>query len=134
LSAQDTYLAKGYFEPSAALGAFIGIGRESMKHGFNRLCFAVDISWALGKMPELQRLMEYEKMINPGIRDLPVVALCMYNKNFFGPEVINELLRVHPHRFCDEGQIKENPDFVPAGGFVKGMLGKIKGIKDFFGK
>src|SRR5262249_48169172 len=64
--------------------------------GFTGLRITEEMTWALGAAGASEQLFEYETTLNMVYHQLPIVALCQYNRTRFEPKVIVEALRTHP--------------------------------------
>lgn len=133
-SAEDTYLASGFFNPEKTLKMFLKFAEESIEHGYKYVYFAGDMTWASKNISEIGQLLRYEKNVNDRIENALLAAVCMYNKNFFTPEIINDLILLHPQRVSGQGKIIKNIDFLLEEKSVSKYIGKIIKKSGFFGQ
>jgi hypothetical protein len=74
---------------------------------------ACEMSWAeeLRSSPALGELVSYEAKVNKVARNFPWVALCLYDLDLFGGDVVVPMLKTHP-KVLFSGMLVENPYFV----------------------
>jgi PAS domain S-box-containing protein len=109
---RETYLAHGDFDPDAMLAMAEAAAAQAVGDGYGALRILGEMSWALGDGAKLQRLMEYEVMVNDRIARLPAVAVCQYDRRRFSPEIIRDVIRTHP-LVAIGGRVCRNFYYVP---------------------
>ncbi len=96
LTGRDAYLPDGEFRPQAMIDFFRSEERQAKEEGFAGLWASGETSWALGREPGCDRLIEYESLLAQ-LADLRnSVILCQYNEPFLGRPCIHDVLRTHP--------------------------------------
>ena len=112
LDAADTYLKQGYFDPERMTRSFAELEKSALMHGFSGLRAMGEAAWFLSKLPGTQRLIEYEAAVNGFFQNSKTRALCLYDENRFGKDVLLEVLHTHPAVFI-YGVLRDNPHYVP---------------------
>ena len=56
------------------------------------------MTWVLEDVPGGDKLVDYERKLNEFVRGRKIGLVCMYNQQRFGPDMINLMLRIHPHK------------------------------------
>lgn len=93
---EDAYFEPGYFSPELMIEAIRRKTEETKQQGYTSLRIAAEMSWALLGGPGVERLMEYESIVNHLYEELDVSAICLYNKTRFTPEMIRHVILTHP--------------------------------------
>ena len=109
-----TYLRSGSFTGEHMLEYWADWGRttfEAERWPFAR--GATDMSWAqeMGSEPMLDDFLNYELQATLIARMYPQVALCLYDLDLFGGNVIIPVLKVHP-KVLFRGTLLENPYYL----------------------
>ena len=109
-----TYLRSGSFTGERMLEYWVDWGRttfEAERWPFAR--GATDMSWAgeMGSEPMLDDFLNYELQATLIARMYPQVALCLYDLDLFGGNVIIPVLKVHP-KVLFRGTLLENPYYL----------------------
>ena len=80
---------------------------------------AGDMAWGLGKMPSTKELACWEAVYDLCFAPrIPIVALCHYDLNLFGGDVVLDVLRSHPLCIVDEA-IHRNSFYMPPTDFLE---------------
>jgi PAS domain S-box-containing protein len=111
---RDVYLAGGRFDPEAVFDFAAGAGAQAVGAGFRALRIAGEMTWVLRGDPGADRILEYERKVNERIPELPVTAICQYDRTRFSPEVIRDVIRTHPLVVVGD-RVCRNFYFVPPG-------------------
>ncbi len=114
----QAYLQHGHFDPDEMLGFLADAIRETKATGFPALRFAGEMTWALGKDPGTERLIEYEVRLNDLLRKSDALCICQYNRRRFSAEIILQVLRSH-NIVIYGGHVCTNPYFVPPAEFLR---------------
>lgn len=112
--AEDTYTKDGSFDADGMLAFWRQWGERTFEQEKCRFARAVtDMSWAqeLFSTPAVNDFMAYEVEATRFARRYPQVALCLYDIDRFGGNVIIPALRVHP-KVLFAGILLENPYYV----------------------
>ena len=92
----ESYVREGYFDPDR----MIDLLRKSMEiaigKGYEGLRVTGEMTWALGKQRGGERLIEYEAKLNYFFPRNSALAVCQYNATRFPPEVLLDVIKVHP--------------------------------------
>lgn len=99
LTAADSYVKGGVFDPDAMIVLLRAETKKALDEGFSVLRVTGEMSWALSGLPGSERLIEYENKLNlffPGSRCL---AICQYDRRRFDAAVLLDILRTHPFAF-----------------------------------
>lgn len=108
---RESYLAGGAFDPDRMLAFVARATAEAKAEGYTGLRIAGDLGWALDGPPGTGRLMEYEARVNRFFPEHDCLAVCLYPRKGFPPEMLREVIRTHPIVIHD-GQVCHNPFFV----------------------
>lgn len=95
-SERETYGSHAGFSPHEMLATLVDGSHAAQGDGFQGLRASGEMAWPVNDAEEIQPLMEYEARVNGFLEDHPVMALCLYDRNRFPPEVIIDVLRAHP--------------------------------------
>jgi PAS domain S-box-containing protein len=114
---QDTTLKEGRFVPETLLRFWADAVEASTAAGFSGLRIVAEMTWSLHGDPGTEQLIEFEAKVNDLVRRRPIVAICQYNRRRFSPEVILNVIRVHPLVFFD-GLLCRNPYYIPPQEFL----------------
>jgi PAS domain S-box-containing protein len=96
MSANDTYLQGGRFQPCAMIDLLKRETEQALAEGYAGLRATGEMTWAQRGLPGCGRLIEYEVQLNaffPGSRCL---ALCQYDLRYYEPSLLFEALMTHP--------------------------------------
>jgi|GEM_PF-2646102 len=94
----EAYFPSGKFVPAELLRRIELIHGGSLKSGFSGTFFFGTASFILPEknVPGANRFFEYEAMVNGVLRGKSRVnALCIYEREIFGKELLRESLRIH---------------------------------------
>jgi signal transduction histidine kinase len=114
---RETTLKEGHFVPETLLRFWADAADAATAAGFSGLRIVAEMTWALHGDPGTKRLIEFEAKVNDLVRSHPIVGICQYNRGRFAPEVILNVIRVHPLVFF-EGLVCRNPYYVPPQEFL----------------
>ena len=106
----DTYLKKGIFEPDAMINALTLEVKRSLAAGYTTFRATGELMWAVNLPSALLRLHEYEALLDLRFPDR-FIGLCQYNETSFHPEIISQMLRVHP-KVIARGRLIKNPYYI----------------------
>lgn len=96
VTARDSYLRDGRFDPHAIISFFSSSIDEAVKEDYTGLRVAGETSWILRDLRSLDDWIAWEAMVNVAFRNRPFKGLCQYNvKRFFGDMVV-KVLKTHP--------------------------------------
>lgn len=96
LTAADVYVDSGDFHPRHMLEFVKHQERQALDDGFAGVWFTGEMTWALGTGPGIDRLIEYEGLLEALQNRQKTVILCQYNVQRFGRPYIHDILHLHP--------------------------------------
>lgn len=103
----QTYLKHGVFEPEKMIEGLMQEIEFTLSKGFSVFRGTGELGWASALPSALLRLYEYEEMLDSRL-SAAFIALCQYNETLFSPELLGQMLRVHP-KVLTRGRLFENP-------------------------
>lgn len=112
-SQAETYLKHGVFEPQAMIDGLTAEVERTLTLGFKTFRATGELAWAVSLPSALMRLHEYEAKLD-SIFPEAFIGLCQYNETSFRPDIISQMLRVHP-KIVTRGRLVKNPFYVPRG-------------------
>ncbi len=98
LSREETYHQSGVFDPEAMIALIGSLEQEALSQGYKGVRGLGEMTWALEDVPGADKLVEYERQLNEFVKRHKMGIVCLYNQQRFGPEMINLMLRIHPHK------------------------------------
>lgn len=114
----DTYLQTGAFEQDAMLDFWQErLAQARDKDDYAGVRAAAEMTWALDEGTALDRLVEYEAMLNTIYPGEDYVVLCQYNRERFPADVLSDVIRNHPLVIYD-GTVCQNVYYYPPEEFV----------------
>lgn len=110
---QDSYLLDGAFSPGDMLAFWErGVGAAFADDGYPFLRAVGEMTWALGDLPGVELLVDYEAELNRFLPKYPQTILCLYDlERFTDGEVLIEILRTHP-KVLMSGTVIVNPWYI----------------------
>ena len=96
LTAEESYLSGGYFDPEKMVEFYEAALRTAIEEGYRVIRITGEATWALREYPGVERLMEYEAKVHKMLIRYPQITLCQYNVTRFRGDMIMDVLRVHP--------------------------------------
>ncbi|WP_433634476.1 MEDS domain-containing protein [Halomicrococcus sp. NG-SE-24] len=96
----ETYLQNGSFDPDEMIQFYADAAAEATED-FEALRLVAEMSWMEADDTTVEQLMKYESKINDLFDTEDVLAICQYDRDLFTPEVINNIVRTHPHLIYD---------------------------------
>ncbi|AGB39434.1 MEDS domain-containing protein [Natronococcus occultus] len=96
----ETYLRDGSFD-SAEMIQFYADATAAATEEFEALRLVAEMSWIRADETTIEQLMEYESKINDLFDREDVLAICQYDRDLFDPELIQNVIRTHPHLIYD---------------------------------
>ena len=109
---RDGFLRPGSLRPAEVEPLLAEKAEQSVREGGGALRVSADAHWLLDASPTLDRLLEYEQMLQRLSRDHPFVALWRYDRRSFSPALLRAVLRVHPV-LIRRGRAHRNHLFAP---------------------
>ncbi len=96
LSADESYLKEGVFDPDGMIGLLRAETEAAVAAGYGALRITGEMTWALRGRAGSDRLMEYEAKLNHFLPVNPCLAICQYDRNRFEAGVLLDVLSTHP--------------------------------------
>jgi signal transduction histidine kinase len=93
---REAYLASGAFNPHAMISFLEETVRQAAAAGRTGFRVTAEMTWALGQECGCDRLIEYEALLSEFFPGSRVTAICQYNRQRFGADMIRDVLRTHP--------------------------------------
>lgn len=119
LTAADSYLKEGDFDPDRMLTVLRGAEAEALSEGYAGLRVTGEMTWALGGEAGTERLMEYESKLNEFFPGSMSSAICQYDGRRFAAETLLEMLQNHPNVYIGpENYDNRHAYYVPPSGFL----------------
>jgi len=115
LTAEETYLRTGEFDREAVVEFWRDALDRARARGFEGFRAAAEMTWALDSETDPDALAEYETLLNTVYSGEDYTALCQYNRNRFGPEIISDVVRSHP-LLTSDGTVHHNTRYKPPEG------------------
>ncbi|GAG34605.1 unnamed protein product, partial [marine sediment metagenome] len=85
LTADDTYLKQGVFDPDGMIALLQTETERALAEGYAALRVTGEMSWALRGLPGSERLIEYEAKLNEFFPGSKCLAICQYDRRAFDP-------------------------------------------------
>jgi PAS domain S-box-containing protein len=117
LPVADSYMRGGGFDPEGMVSFLRRETDRAVGEGYGALRAAGEMSWALGSLVGSNHLIEYESKLNIFIPGSRCLALCLYDKRRFSPEILLQVLSTHPVAVIGT-QLYENIHYIPPGNFL----------------
>lgn len=96
LSASNTYLSGGVFDPGTMLSLLQSETERALKEGYAALRVAAEMTWALQGVRGSERLIEYEAKVNTFFPGSKCIGLCQYDRRCFSARALLNVLHTHP--------------------------------------
>jgi PAS domain S-box-containing protein len=96
LTPEDAYLRPGVFDPDAMVALLRAETEQALTEGYAALRVTGEMTWALRGLPGSERMIEYEIRLSEFFSGRQCLALCQYDRQRFGPEVLLDVLWTHP--------------------------------------
>ena len=121
--AEDVYCPGGRFNPQEIIAGMVPRYDKAKKAGYKGMRSCGEMSWALKGIPNSERFLEYEALINTVTSDFPFTGMCLYDARLFRGDVLFKVLQVHPYMIA-RGQIVRNPFYTRPEEFLKDFTPK----------
>lgn len=125
LADKEIFFEHKIFNPDLLMRFYQEACNAAQQEGFNGLRVAQEMSWALEVASDFPRLMEIGAGLSLFLRANNALALCQYDRNRFGPEVILNAIYTHPLVIVSE-KVCKNFYHVPPEEFLKPYQPEIK--------
>lgn len=108
----DESVSAATFDPEAMIDTVRRVVEEARTAGFQGLRLVADMTWALQRQIDRERLLTYEALGTHLLRTIPMQALCLYHRGRSSPGLIRDALRTHPNAIVD-GRVCPNFYYEP---------------------
>ncbi|UPV76441.1 MEDS domain-containing protein (plasmid) [Halorussus limi] len=98
---QETYLRNGAFDPDEMVEFYADVVAAATEE-FEALRIVAETSWLESDAATVEQFMEYESKVNDLFAEEDCLALCQYDRRAFPSEVVQEVVRTHPHLIYDD--------------------------------
>lgn len=102
-TADDSYLAEGFFDPDTMVAALTREVADSLEAGYTGFRVSGEMGWARRDIPGAERLAEYETKVNDVFAGHRASAICQYDARLFDAAALDEFDRSHP------GAVQQEP-------------------------
>ena len=96
LTADDAYLKQGVFDPEGMITLLRTETEQALAEGYAALRVTGEMTWALRGLPGSERLIEYEAKLNEFFPSSSCLAICQYDRQAFGADLLLDVLSTHP--------------------------------------
>ena len=97
-SSKDTYYKTGEFDPEGMYVLLAKMEQEALSGGYEGVRGCGEMTWMFRDVPGSEKLVEYEENLKAFLFGRKLCVMCLYNRDKFGPEMINLMLRIHPEQ------------------------------------
>lgn len=118
LNKDEAYVRGGKFDVNEMIKTLKQIEKVMKEKGYSGVRTAGEMTGFLDGVPGSEKLIEYESKLNDFIGDKKFVTLCLYNEKKFNRDVLNNVIRTHPHIIL-YGEPHENKYFYTAPEYFK---------------
>ena len=121
VTAKETYLKDGQFDPDRMIKALGEETDKALAEGYSALRGTGEMTWALAGEPGSERLVEYEARVNEFLQtNKKFYGLCQYDRRRFDSEMLLDILHTHPNVvFGREGFDNSQMYYVPPAAFME---------------
>src|SRR4029077_1234308 len=113
----QTYLKSGSFDPDCVLSFWKEATQSALSEGFSALRATGETEWLAGGHPAPERWIECESRVADTLTQNNCFALCQYDRRILKPEIILDLIRMHPI-VVYRGTVCRNLYYVPPDDFL----------------
>jgi DNA-binding CsgD family transcriptional regulator len=115
--ASDVCLQSGRFSVDRTTSFLADSAIQAAEAGFPALRVVVDMGWLLPQPQGMDELLLYESAVHELAEQMSAVVMCMYDLQFFGGELLVEVLKSHETVLLD-GTVLVNPYYQVGAGHV----------------
>ncbi|GFO64639.1 MEDS domain-containing protein [Geomonas paludis] len=114
LPVKQAWFSGGAFKQERVMELLRNICAGAATEGFSGTRIICDMAWAV-KDPKSQELLHrFERDLTAFAEEQDTALLCLYDRRLFSPELLLELVRIHPG-LVSGGRVCQNPLFIPPG-------------------
>jgi len=110
-AASEVFLSDGMFSSERAVQALHSRAAALRDCGFESIFVVVDMTWIFEAALGAARIAELESMIDKALQNKHTILCCRYEKQFFKPAFLLELLSAY-RRVLIQGEVYENLYFI----------------------
>ncbi len=99
---------RGYFDPEFMIQLLKEAAENAIADGFTALRVASEMSWLLARDGGIERLNDFEAMLNYFFPQYPALGICQYDLQRFRQETVKEVVLCHPSVIVG-GSLRKNP-------------------------
>ncbi len=111
LTAAETYLQGGSFDPEKMLALLHQATDQAVADGYAALRITGEMTWMLKGAPGSEKLIEYEAKLNRFFPGSAALAVCQYDRRRFSPDLLNAVIDTHPFVVIGP-EVIENPYYI----------------------
>lgn len=105
----DAHLKGGTFSADKMISLLHQAVKDALDAGFNGLCAAGDMAWAMDRAPGTEEFAEYESRLNDFYSNNRALGLCQYNRTTLPHEFLDHCIATHRVVRIDGPIALENP-------------------------
>jgi signal transduction histidine kinase len=113
LSSDRSHLKAGTFDPRAMVQFLAQAVDDAVKAGFVGLCATGDMRWELGDDKNLDRLMEYEALLEQLFREKSLRGICQYRRDILPARTVQHALATHRSAYVGQHLKEDNFFYIP---------------------
>jgi PAS domain S-box-containing protein len=115
--AEDVFLQDGAFDPQRMITLLQREANRAETEGYSALMVTGEMTWALRKLANSRRLIEYEAKLNDFFAAGKCLVVCQYDRRRFYPELLLDVLATHPI-IVNGSEVHDNIYYMPPQEFV----------------
>ena len=117
LAVDEAFKREGVSGPEGMITLLRSESERALAEGYTTLRVTGDMMWALAGLPDSNRLIEYEAMLNTFYHDSKCLGICLYDRGRFDPAVLLGVLATHPMVVVGAG-LYDNLYYVPPSDYL----------------
>ncbi|HXB92323.1 MAG TPA: MEDS domain-containing protein [Puia sp.] len=115
LSSDQNHIINGLFDPKLILDMLAETMNQALTDGYKGLWATGDMSWELGPDKNLDKLLEYEWLLEQFFQKHSTISgICQYHAETLPGEVVCHGLLTHPALFISDTLARVNPHYIPS--------------------
>ncbi|MFQ5804377.1 MAG: MEDS domain-containing protein [Candidatus Methylomirabilales bacterium] len=92
----EAFKREGVSGPEGMITLLRSESERALAEGYTALRVTGEMTWALAGLPDSNRLIGYEAMLNTFFHDSKCLGICLYDRRRFDPAVLLDVLATHP--------------------------------------
>lgn len=113
LTSDRSHLKNGVFDPYRMVDALQQLIDQAVTDGYAGLCATGDMMWELGDVSNVDRLLEYEALLEKVFYEKPLMGICQYHRDYLPERAIRDALTTHPAVHMGAGPCMDNLFYLP---------------------